>query len=146
MKGIITAVNISEKKGTIKTPIEVGNFIENHGLENDAHAGDWHRQVSLLAQESIDIMTAQGVENLEAGKFAENLTTKGIVLYTLPVGTKLKIGETLHEVTQIGKKCHTGCEISQKVGSCIMPTQGIFTKVLVSGTIKAGDTIEVVEV
>ncbi len=144
MKGTVKAINISEKKGTIKKPIESGNFLENYGLENDAHAGNWHRQVSLLAQESIDIMTKQGVEGLDAGKFAENITTEGITLYTLPVGTKLQIGETIQEVTQIGKKCHTGCEISQQVGSCIMPTQGIFTKVLVSGSIKTGDTIEVI--
>ncbi len=144
MRGIVKAVNISEKKGTIKTPISIGNFIEDFGLENDAHAGKWHRQVSLLAQESIDIMIAQGVEGLDAGKFAENITTEGITLYTLPVGTKLKIGETVQEVTQIGKQCHTGCEISRQVGSCIMPTQGIFTKVLQGGEIKAGDSIEVI--
>ncbi len=144
MRGIVKAVNISEKKGTIKTPISVGNFIENYGLENDAHAGYWHRQVSLLAQESIDIMISQGVEGLDAGKFAENITTEGITLYTLPVGTKLKIGKTIQEVTQIGKQCHTSCEISKQVGSCIMPTQGIFTKVLQSGEIKAGDSIEVI--
>ncbi len=144
MKGIVKAINISEKKGTIKKPIEVGNFVENFGLENDAHGGNWHRQVSLLAQESIDIMIAQGVEGLDAGKFAENITTEGIILYTLPVGTKLRIGETIQEVTQIGKKCHTGCEISKQVGSCIMPTQGIFTIVLQSGKVKAGDTIEVI--
>lgn len=144
MKGIVKAINISEKKGTIKKPIEVGNFVENFGLENDAHGGNWHRQVSLLAQESIDIMIAQGVEGLDAGKFAENITTEGITLYTLPVGTKLRIGETIQEVTQIGKKCHTGCEISKQVGSCIMPTQGIFTIVLQSGKVKAGDTIEVI--
>ncbi len=142
-KGIVTAINISEKKGTIKTPIEVGNFIEDFGLQNDAHGGNWHRQVSLLSEESIDIMRKQGVSNLSAGKFAENITTKGIELYTLDVGTKLKIGETLQEITQIGKTCHKGCEISREVGSCIMPTQGIFTKVLKGGVVKAGDEIEV---
>ncbi len=143
-KGIVTAVNISKNKGTIKQPIIVGNFLEKFGLEGDAHAGNWHRQVSLLGQESIDVMTKQGVENLDAGKFAENITTEGIILYELPIGTKLKIGETVQEVTQIGKTCHKGCEISVKVGSCIMPTQGIFTIVLQGGKIKAGDTIEVI--
>ncbi len=145
MKGVVTAVNVSEKKGTIKTPIKKGVFIENYGLDNDAHASSqWHRQVSLLAQESIDIMTNKGVEGLSEGKFAENITTKGITLYTLPVGTKLKIGNTVQEVTQIGKTCHSGCEISKQVGSCIMPTQGIFTKVLKGGSVEAGDIIEVI--
>lgn len=142
-KGIVKAINISKEKGTIKTPIEEGLFIENFGLEDDAHAGNWHRQVSLLSEESIEIMVKKGVEGLSAGKFAENITTEGIELYTLPVGTKLKIGQTLQEVTQIGKTCHTGCEISKQVGSCIMPTQGIFTKVIIGGTIKPGDIIEV---
>lgn len=145
MTGVVTAINVSEKKGTIKTPVEVANFIENYGIENDAHASsEWHRQVSLLSEESIEIMRSQGVPNLTQGKFAENITTSGITLHTLPVGTKLRIGTTLQEVTQIGKTCHTGCEISQLVGSCIMPTQGIFTKVLKGGTVKAGDKIEVV--
>ena len=139
----VVAVNISEKKGTIKRPIEVGSFKINHGLEGDAHAGNWHRQVSLLAQESIDKMIALGVDGLDAGKFAENITTEGLELHTLPVGTKLKIGDTLQEVTQIGKKCHSGCEISHQVGMCIMPTEGIFTIVLKEGTVRPGDIIEV---
>ncbi len=144
MDSYVKAVNISTEKGTIKTPIEEGNFIVDFGLEGDAHAGNWHRQVSLLANESIDLMRAKGLDELKDGDFAENITTVGIELYTLPVGTKLKIGETLQEVTQIGKECHKGCEISKKVGSCIMPTQGIFTKVLKAGKVKAGDKIEVV--
>ncbi len=137
-------VNISETKGVIKKAIEKGYFKENHGLEGDAHAGDWHRQVSLLGQESIDKMKAMGVEGLISGKFAENITTEGIVLYELPVGTKLKIGETLMEVTQIGKECHKGCAIRSQVGDCIMPREGIFTKVLKGGYIKSGDPIEVI--
>jgi MOSC domain-containing protein YiiM len=137
-------VNISETKGVIKKSIEKGYFKENHGLEGDAHAGDWHRQVSLLGQESIDKMKAVGVEGLISGKFAENITTEGIVLYELPVGTKLKIGETLMEVTQIGKECHKGCAIRSQVGDCIMPREGIFTKVLKGGYIKSGDSIEVI--
>ncbi|SHH84320.1 MOSC domain-containing protein [Clostridium grantii] len=143
--GIILAVNISEKKGVIKKPIDKGYFIEDHGLDGDAHAGKWIRQVSLLGQESVDKMTAQGAIGLCVGKFAENLTTEGIVLYELPVGTKLKIGETEMEVTQIGKKCHAGCEIKNLVGDCIMPKEGIFTKVLKSGWIKPGDEIVILK-
>jgi MOSC domain-containing protein YiiM len=145
IKGTILAVNISEKKGVIKTPISEGYFKIDHGLVGDAHAGHWHRQVSLLAQESVDIMSALGVKGLCVGKFAENLTTQGIELHTLPIGTKLQIGETIHEVTQIGKDCHTGCAIKQQVGKCIMPTHGIFTKILVEGVIRPGDQITVVE-
>ncbi len=144
ISGIVKAINISKEKGTIKTPIEIGNFIQDFGIENDAHGGNWHRQVSLLAKESIDIMINQGVLGLREGKFAENITTEGIILHELPVGTKLKIGETLQEVTQIGKTCHSGCEISKEVGYCIMPTQGIFTKVLNGGKVKSGDIIEVI--
>ena len=140
--GKVVEVNISDKKGIVKTPIPKGNFIENYGLEGDAHAGKWHRQVSLLGIESFKKMEEQGLE-LKHGDFAENITTEGIILYELPIGTRLKIGETLQEVTQIGKKCHTGCAIAQTVGKCIMPTEGIFTRVIKGGIIKAGDTIEV---
>lgn len=144
-KGKIISVNTSETKGVIKKPVESAYFKIDHGLVDDAHAGNWHRQVSLLAQESIDLMTNMGVKGLVPGMFAENLTTEGIELYTLPVGTKLRIGETLQEVTQIGKECHSGCAIKQQVGKCIMPTQGIFTKVLKEGFVKPGDIIETVE-
>ncbi|GAA0127215.1 MULTISPECIES: MOSC domain-containing protein [Clostridium] len=143
--GKVISINISDKKGIIKQPIEVGVFEEDFGLKEDAHGGKWHRQVSLLAQESIDKMTNLGVEGLIPGKFAENITTEGMVLYTLPVGTLLKIGETIQEVTQIGKECHSGCAIKQAVGKCIMPKEGIFTKVIKGGKVKAGDTIEVIE-
>ena len=139
----VKAVCISEHKGTKKHPVERITVKENHGIVGDAHAGNWHRQISLLAQESIDIMTEMGVEDLTPGQFAENLTTKDICLYELPVGTRLQIGETIQEVTQIGKECHKGCAIQQKVGKCIMPTQGIFTKVIKEGTIHIGDTISV---
>jgi MOSC domain-containing protein YiiM len=141
--GKVVAINISEKKGVVKKPIEQGVFIEEHGLEGDAHAGKWHRQVSLLAQESIDKMKKSGVEGLSAGKFAENITTEGLVLYELPVGTRLKIGVTIQEVTQIGKECHGGCEIRRLVGDCVMPREGIFTRVIKGGVIKPGDVIEV---
>ena len=145
MKGKVIAINRSEKKGVMKTPIGEGVFIEKFGLECDAHGGDWHRQVSLLGQESIDKMVALGAGELEPGNFAENITTEGITVYELPVGTRLKIGETLQEVTQIGKQCHKGCEIAKKVGDCVMPREGIFTIILKGGVVKPGDTIEVLE-
>lgn len=140
----IIAINISERKGEIKHPIEKGFFKENHGLEGDAHAGNWHRQVSLLGNESIEKMRNSGIEGLCTGKFAENITTEGICLYELPVGTKLKIGEVIMEVTQIGKECHVGCQIRQLAGDCIMPREGIFTKILTEGWIYPGDEIEVI--
>ena len=141
--GKVVAINISEKKGVVKKPIEQGLFIEEHGLEGDAHAGKWHRQVSLLAQESIDKMKGLVALDFSAGKFAENITTEGIVLYELPVGTRLRIGVTIQEVTQIGKECHGGCEIRRLVGDCIMPREGIFTRVIQGGIIKPGDVIQV---
>jgi MOSC domain-containing protein YiiM len=143
--GKVLAVNISKQKGVIKESIPEGFFQEDHGLVGDAHAGKWHRQVSLLAQESIDKMTEIGIEGLCSGKFAENITTEGIVLHKLPVGTKVKIGETIQEVSQIGKECHSGCAIKVQVGQCIMPKEGIFTRVLKSGAVKVGDLIEVLK-
>ncbi|MCF8018923.1 MOSC domain-containing protein [Petrocella atlantisensis] len=143
--GKVRAINISKEKGVIKESIPEGMFQEDHGLVGDAHAGKWHRQVSLLAQESIDKMTKIGIEGLCSGKFAENLTTEGIILHTLPVGTKVKIGESFHEVTQIGKECHTGCAIKAQVGQCIMPKEGIFTRVLKTGKIRVGDPIEIID-
>ncbi len=139
---IVKAINISDKKGVIKTPIEVGEFEAGFGLVKDAHGGDWHRQVSLLAQESIDKMTALGVQGLVPGKFAENITTEGIELHKLPIGSQFEINDVLLEVTQIGKSCHLGCEIRHLVGDCIMPREGIFATVLVGGQIKAGDEIK----
>lgn len=141
--GVVLAVNISKVKGVIKESIPFGEFQEDFGLVGDAHAGKWHRQVSLLAQESIDKMTQLGVEGLCSGKFAENITTQGLVLHALPVGTRVKIGETVHEVTQIGKECHSGCAIKVQVGQCIMPKEGIFTRVITGGTVQVGDVIEV---
>ena len=144
IKGKVLSVNTSEKKGVVKDPVKEGIFKADYGLENDAHAGDWHRQVSLLGIESFSKMENEGIEGLRPGIFAENITTEGIILYELPVGTKLVIGETIQEVTQIGKKCHSGCEISQKVGKCVMPEEGIFTKILKAGIIKEGDIIEII--
>ncbi|KEI14414.1 MOSC domain-containing protein [Clostridium haemolyticum] len=141
----VIAVNISEKKGVVKHPIEKGFFRKNHGLEGDAHAGNWHRQVSLLAKESIDKMKKLGLDKLSAGDFGENITTEGIVIHELLIGTKLKIGETEMEVTQIGKKCHNGCEIKKLVGDCIMPREGIFTIVIKEGEIKPGDEIKIIK-
>lgn len=137
----VIAVNLSDRKGVVKHPIEKGLFKINHGLDGDAHAGNWHRQVSLLGTESIEKMKVPGIELLSPGKFAENITTEGIILYELPVGTKLKVGEVTLEVTQIGKECHLGCEIRKLVGDCVMPREGIFAKVLSEGYIKAGDEI-----
>jgi len=144
MNAKVVAVSISKKKGEMKTPLQKGEVIENFGLKDDAHAGDWHRQVSLLMQESIDYMKTQGLPDLKPGNFAENITTTGIELYKLPVGTKLQIGnDVILEITQIGKECHTGCAIFQKVGKCIMPKQGIFTRVLKGGFIQSGHEIKI---
>ena len=141
----IIAVNISETKGVPKVSIDKGYFEIDHGLVGDAHAGNWHRQVSLLGQESIDKMTAVGVDGLCTGKFAENLTTEGVILFELPVGTRMKVGEVTMEVTQIGKECHAGCAIRELVGDCVMPREGIFTKIIVPGWIKPGDEIEILK-
>lgn len=139
----IVSINVSPKKGTFKHPVESAEFRVNFGIVGDAHAGDWHRQVSLLGQESIDKMTAMGVDGLKPGMFAENITTEGIELYTLPVGTRLRLGGCLAEVTQIGKQCHNDCEIFRKVGKCVMPHEGIFVRILQGGTLRAGDPIAV---
>lgn len=142
----ILAVNISEKKGTPKKSITEGLLIENFGLEGDAHAGKWHRQVSLLASESIEKAKNTRTDGLCHGVFAENLTTQGITLYTLPVGTLLKAGDSaVLEITQIGKECHEGCAISKLVGQCVMPKEGIFASVVKGGKIHPGDEICVVE-
>lgn len=136
----VLAINISEKKGTIKKPVEQAMFKINHGIVGDAHAGDWHRQVSLLGIESFKKMEDKGL-TLKKGAFAENLTTEGIELFSLPIGTRMKIGEVVLEVTQIGKECHHGCAIKTTVGECVMPVEGIFCKVIEEGTIRTNDTI-----
>lgn len=137
----VVAVNWSKNKGEVKIPIDKGYFIENFGLEGDAHSGSWHRQVSLLGQESIKKMQDMGIKGLEPGKFAENITTEGIVLYKLPIGTILKIGDVVLEITQIGKECHEGCAIKKQVGKCVMPLEGVFAKVIKEGYISKGDSI-----
>ena len=143
MKGTVVSVNISEKKGTPKTQVNPGVLIENFGLEGDAHAGKWHRQVSLLGVESIEKAKNGPTDGLCHGVFAENITTEGIELYTLPVGTRLKVGEAEIEISQIGKECHEGCAISKLVGQCVMPREGVFAVVLKGGKVFAGDEIEV---
>jgi len=138
----VTAVCISEAKGVIKTPVDEIFVKENYGVVGDAHAGEGHRQVSLLASESVDKLRDKMPE-LNAGVFAENILTRGVCLYKLPVGTTLRAGTALLEVTQIGKQCHNkGCAIKQQTGDCVMPREGIFASVLKSGTIKPGDKIE----
>lgn len=138
----VLAVCISENKGERKKPVESVKLRENHGIVGDGHAGDWHRQVSLLAQESIDKMRAMGLD-VNAGDFAENITTTGIDLVSLPIGSRLQVGDTLLEVTQIGKECHTRCAIYYQAGDCVMPKEGIFAKVITGGVIRPGDGIEI---
>jgi MOSC domain-containing protein YiiM len=140
----VVAINISEQKGVPKTTVDEGEFIENFGIKGDAHAGNWHRQVSFLGQESIDKMKALGIKGLCTGKFAENVTTEGIELFSLKVGTQFKINEVLFEVTQIGKECYHKCAIYQQVGDCVMPKEGIFARVLKGGVVKAGDEITII--
>ena len=143
MMATVKAVCISEEKGVQKIPVETIELRLNHGIVTDAHAGDWHRQVSLLANESVDKMRAK-FPTLPAGAFAENILTEGMELFTLPVGTHLRVGETLLEVTQIGKECHEACAIRQVTGDCVMPREGIFAIVLEEGTVRPGDAVAVV--
>lgn len=144
MKGKILAVNISKDKGEKKHNIGVCRLIKDKGLEDDAHAGFMHRQVSLLAIESTEKMKQKGLD-INYGDFAENLTIEGIDLVSLPVGTKLKIGDRIIlRITQIGKECHKGCEIFRQVGDCVMPREGVFAEVLEDGVVKVGDDIEVI--
>ncbi|WP_308654807.1 MOSC domain-containing protein [uncultured Anaerococcus sp.] len=138
----VISVNISEKKGTIKSPVPQIELRKNHGIVGDAHAGNWHRQVSLLAVESLEMMKEK-IPSLKPGDFAENIMTEGISLHTLPIGTLLSIGECELEVTQIGKECHKGCEIRNITGECIMPTEGIFAIVKKEGFVHPEDNIRI---
>jgi len=143
MKGTVLAVHIAPEKGCRKADAGRGRLMTGLGLENDAHAGTPLRQVSLLAMESIDKLRAKGLEAV-FGDFAENLTTRGIDLPSLPLGTRLRVGSTaLLEVTQIGKVCHNRCRIFYTMGDCVMPREGVFAKVLRDGEVAAGDPIEV---
>ena len=145
MRGRIKAISVSENKGTQKVNVAEADLKVDCGIVGDAHAGKWHRQVSLLAVESIEKMIAMGAD-VSPGNFAENITTEGIDLLALSLGGKLRLGESAElEITQFGKKCHSHCEIFQQVGDCIMPREGIFAKVIGPGRISVGDPIEVVD-
>jgi len=142
-RGKVLAVNISQEKGTKKTNIHRCVLLKDFGLKGDAHGGPWHRQVSLLANESIEKMRAMGL-NVGYGDFAENITTQGIDLVRLPIGTEIRIGEeVVLRVTQIGKECHERCAIYYQAGDCVMPKEGIFAEVLSDGEIKVGDEIRI---
>ncbi|NUV00186.1 molybdenum cofactor sulfurase [Marinitoga sp. 1154] len=140
IESVVVSINISKKKGVVKEPVQKAELKVNWGIVGDSHAGNWHRQISMLSEESIDKMRKYGYE-LKYGDFAENITIKSGEIYKLPVGTKVKIGNTLLEITQIGKKCHTSCAIYQTIGKCVMPLEGIFLKVLEGGEIKIGDKV-----
>jgi MOSC domain-containing protein YiiM len=140
-RGKVLAVNVSEEKGTKKTNVQSCALLKDFGLKGDAHAGPWHRQVSLLANESIDKMKAMGLK-VGYGDFAENITTEGVDLVHLPIGTTIRVGDSvLLRVTQIGKECHERCAIYYQAGDCVMPKEGIFAEVLSEGEVKAGDEI-----
>ena len=139
----IISLNISPATGTDKEPVDSVTLKPDHGMVGDAHARNWHRQVSLLAQESIAKMAAEHPD-LRPGSFAENITTEGLDLPRLPIGTILKAGVVELEITQIGKKCHKKCKIYERAGDCIMPKEGIFAKVVTGGTLNAGDEIVVI--
>ena len=143
MKGKVTAVCVSEKKGTQKTGVPFAVLVPDWGIEGDAHAGKWHRQVSLLAFEKIDEFRKKGAE-VDFGAFGENLIVEGFDLKELPVGTRFRIGEVLLELTQIGKACHSHCEIYKVMGDCIMPREGVFTEVIEGGTVRPGDEITLI--
>lgn len=142
--GKVMAVCISEKRGTAKKNIQTANLIENFGIEKDAHAGDWHRQVSLLSYEKVEEFKAKGADVAE-GAFGENLLISGFDFKTMPVGTVFKCNDVVLELTQVGKQCHAHCEIYKQVGDCIMPREGVFTRVLHGGTISVGDEFYVAE-
>ena len=144
IEGTIKAISVSKEKGTQKVNVPMAELKADFGVVRDAHAGKWHRQVSLLAVESIEKMIAKGAK-VAPGNFAENITTEGINLFELSIGSKLKLGESVElEVTQFRKKCHSKCVIFEQVGDCIMPREGVFAKVTKSGSINVGDTIEVI--
>jgi molybdopterin adenylyltransferase len=140
MIGKLVAISISDKKGTKKTNVPSAKLVAGHGIEGDAHAGPWHRQVSLLARESIDKMIAAGLD-VGPGAFAENLTTGGINLLELRIGDRLRIGEAELEITQIGKECHDRCAIYNEAGDCVMPREGIFARVLKGSEIAVGSHV-----
>ena len=144
-RAVIRAVCISEKKGEQKHAVDRIMLRPGHGIVGDAHAGNWHRQVSLLGQESVDRLQEKISIPLFPGAFAENILCEGIELYKLPVGTRLRVGTALCEVTQIGKECHADCAIRRQAGDCVMPREGIFAIVLTEGEARAGDLVAVEE-
>ncbi len=139
--GVLKAICISAEKGTVKTPVPVAVLKPEHGLEGDAHAGKWHRQVSLLPAESIGKVRAL-LPELADGAFAENLITEGVDLAGVAIGDRITVGEAVLKVTQIGKECHQGCAIREITGDCIMPREGIFCRVLAGGKIAPGSTVD----
>jgi MOSC domain-containing protein YiiM len=141
MMAEVEAINISEVRGIQKHEIPEAYLREDWGIEGDAHAGHWHRQVSLLSTESVDTMQKKIEFPLQHGAFAENILIRGMKVHELPVGTRLQIGEALTEVTQIGKECHQDCAIRKATGDCVMPREGVFVKVLRSGKVKKGDPV-----
>jgi MOSC domain-containing protein YiiM len=139
----IVSIALSKKKGTRKNIVDEAVLVEEHGIEKDAHAGPWHRQVSFLASESIEQARNQGLD-VSFGDFAENIATSGIDWQKIPIGTRVRLGDTvLVEITQIGKECHTRCAIYYKAGDCIMPKEGVFARVLKGGKIRRGDVIRI---
>ena len=141
----IVSIAVSKKKGTRKRPVDEIFISKDHGLEGDAHAGKWHRQVSFLSSESIEAAREQGLD-VTFGDFAENIATTGIDWKTMPVGTRIKLGRSvLVEITQIGKECHNRCAIYYKAGDCIMPREGVFARVLEEGNIRCGDEIQIIQ-
>lgn len=142
--GNVIAVCTSPQKGTQKTNVGTAVFVEDWGIEGDAHAGKWHRQVSLLSHDKIEAFRARGAQ-VEDGAFGENLVVSGIDFRTLPIGTRFQCNDVVLELTQIGKECHNGCEIYKIMGDCIMPREGVFTRVLHGGTISVGDTLRILE-
>ena len=142
--GMVKAVCISREKGTQKINVHAANVIEDFGIEQDAHTGKWHRQVSLLSFEKVEEFNKKGA-NVKKGAFGENLLIEGYDLKKFPVGTKFQCNDVILELTQIGKECHNGCEIFKKMGDCIMPREGVFCKVIRGGRIKEGDAFEVVK-
>lgn len=143
MKGEVVEVCLSDCKGVKKTPVGECVIVKDYGLEGDSHASsEYHRQVCLLASESIGKMTARGYD-VGPGSFAENITTRGLDLLAIPIGARVQIGEVLLEITQKGKECHDGCAVYQEIGACIARTEAIFGRVLEGGTVRAGDAVEV---
>ena len=141
----VLAVCISEKKGVQKHPVDRAELRANHGIVGDAHAGPWHRQVSLLGIDSVQKLQEKITLQLKPGDFAENILVDGLTVYKLPVGTELKLGSALCRVTQIGKTCHMDCAIRKAAGDCVMPREGIFVEVLEGGEVRPGDEIQVIE-